>query len=429
VESTSKIKTLFMKKFLLSAIGCTAICFVVFFLQGCLKDKITHTYTILRPVYQTKEAVKTNIKSNLPKTIESPGKIFIYGNYVFLNEGDKGVHIIDNSNPSNPVVKAFIDIPGNQDIAVKGNTLYADMYGDLVSIDISDPLHAKLLKDIPDVFPERNYVGGFATNNTTVIVGWERKDTTVEVPLSSNKNYFVYSVSNIATPQLLYSSAAANPVGIGGSLARFSIVNDYLYAVDHHNLRAVAISNPNDLRIAGTLFAGFDIETIYPLKDKLFLGSMGGLYIYDISNPASPVANGNFVHARACDPVIADNDYAYVTLKAGTTCGPSNNELQILDIKDVTNPSLLKTYAMTSPSGLSKDGNTLFVCDGKDGLKIYNATDYSNLSLIKQVNSIEPIDVIAWSKNALVVTKDGLYQYDYSDLSNIHLNSKLTISK
>src|SRR4051812_32387363 len=101
-----------MKKFLLTAGISATICFLVFFLQGCLKDKATHTYTILRPVYQTKEVVKANIKSNGPKAIESPGKLFIYGNYFFLNEPDKGVHIIDNSNPSNPIVKAFIDIPG-----------------------------------------------------------------------------------------------------------------------------------------------------------------------------------------------------------------------------------------------------------------------------------------------------------------------------
>ena len=417
-----------MKKFILTAVGCLTMCFVLFFLQGCLKDKATHTYTILRPIYQAKEVVKANIKSNLPKTIESPGKIFIYGNYVFLNEPDKGVHVIDNSNPSNPVTKAFIDIPGNQDIAVKGNTLYADMYGDLVSVDISDPLNAKLLKTLPGVFPERNYLGGFATNNTMIVVGWERKDTTVDVDLSPNRDYLVFAYSNATTPQLLASDATKS-AGIGGSLARFCIVNDYLYAVDHHSLRSVLISNPSDPKVAVNWSAGFDIETIYPLKNKLFLGSMGGLYIYDISNPASPVAKGNFIHARACDPVVADDNYAYVTLKAGTSCGPSNNELQIVDIKDVMNPSLLKAYPMTGPSGLSKDGNTLFICDGKDGLKIYDATDNSKLNLIKQINNIEPSDVIAWNNNALVVTKDGLYQYDYSNLNDIHLSSKLTISK
>lgn len=181
-----------MKKLLLAAAIGTAMCFVAFFLQGCLKDQRTHTYTILRPIYQTKEAVKANIKSNGPRTIESPGKIFIYGNYVFLNELDKGVHIIDNTNPSSPVLKAFIDIPGNQDIAVKGNVLYADMYGTLVSIDISDPIHSKLLKDVSNVFPERSYLGGFVANSTMIIVGWEKKDTTVAESLAPSKEYVFF---------------------------------------------------------------------------------------------------------------------------------------------------------------------------------------------------------------------------------------------
>jgi hypothetical protein len=415
-----------MKKLLLAAGVCTALCFVAFFLQGCLKDKVTHSYTIFRPIYETKEIVKGNIKSNPAKTIGTPGKIYLYDNYVFLNELDKGVHVIDNSNPAHPVIKAFIDIPGNQDIAVKGNTLYADMYGSLVSIDITDPLNAMLLKDVPGVFPERSYLGGFVGNSNMVIVGWEKKDTTVDEVLGSTKDFVVSA--RFDNKSSLTASAASAPVGIAGSLARFSIVNDYLYAVDRHTLHSVSITNASDPKLVGNWPAGFDIETIYPLRDKLFIGSMGGMYIYDISNPASPQKKGSFGHARACDPVVADDNYAYVTLKAGTTCGPTENELQIVDIKDVMAPSLLKTYPMSAPTGLSKDGNTLFVCDGKEGLKVYNATDYSKLVLIKQISNIEPVDVIAWNGNALVMTKDGLYQYDYSDLNNIHLSSRLTFS-
>ncbi len=146
-----------MKKTLFTAFCC----FLLFSFQSCLKDKLTHTYTIFTPIYETKEAVSLNIKSNPPKDMQLPGKFFVYGNYIFLNEIDKGVHIIDNTDPANPVVKAFIDIPGNLDIAVKGNILYADMYQDLVAVDISDPLKAKLVKDLPDVFPERYYANGF----------------------------------------------------------------------------------------------------------------------------------------------------------------------------------------------------------------------------------------------------------------------------
>ena len=53
----------------------------------------------------------------------------------------------------------------------------------------------------------------------------------------------------------------------------------------------------------------------------------------------------------------------------------------------------------------------------------------SNLKLIKRIESIETSDVITLGGVALVVAKDGLYQYDYSDLNNIRFLSKITIAK
>ncbi|MBK5271144.1 MAG: hypothetical protein JJE22_09035, partial [Bacteroidia bacterium] len=111
---------------------------------SCLKDKLTKTYTVYEPVYRNKAEVLAEIGSNAPTDITSPGKIYQYGNYIFLNEINKGVHIIDNSNPASPVQRAFINVPGNLDIAVKGNILYADLFTDMITIDITDPLHSKL---------------------------------------------------------------------------------------------------------------------------------------------------------------------------------------------------------------------------------------------------------------------------------------------
>ncbi|NCU04596.1 MAG: hypothetical protein GXC73_11475, partial [Chitinophagaceae bacterium] len=79
------------------------ILFVTFsFLQSCLKDKCTQTYTLYRPVYKTKQQVWNEIKSKPAKTISNPGKITLFGNTIFLNEIDKGIHVIDNTNPSQP---------------------------------------------------------------------------------------------------------------------------------------------------------------------------------------------------------------------------------------------------------------------------------------------------------------------------------------
>jgi hypothetical protein len=152
------------------------------------------------------------------------------------------------------------------------------------------------------------------------------------------------------------------------------------------------------------------------------------MFIYSVSNPDNPVQTGQFTHVASCDPVIADDQYAYVTLRSGTTCNGFTNQLEVLQLNNL-NPTLLKVYPMTNPFGLSKDGNTLFICDGRDGLKVYNASNVQNLQLVKKIEGIETYDVITINGNAIVVAKDGLYQYDYSDLNNIKLRSKITITK
>ncbi|HEX8332640.1 MAG TPA: hypothetical protein VF622_08450, partial [Segetibacter sp.] len=148
-------------------------------LQGCLKDTYKRTYTMFIPQYKTSTDVRANIKSNAPKPIKNPGKLVVLGNYIYLNEIDKGIHVIDNSNPSSPVTKHFIDIPGNVDLALKGNTLYADLYSDMVTLDISNPTNVQVKKIIDDAFPFRRYQSGFYMDTNKIIVDWVRRDTTV----------------------------------------------------------------------------------------------------------------------------------------------------------------------------------------------------------------------------------------------------------
>ncbi len=400
-----------------------------FALQGCLKDKVTKTYTILTPVYKEKSEVYANIKSNAPAGVNAPGKIFLFGNYIFLNEVDKGVHIIDNTNPSNPVIKAFINIPGNLDIAVKGNTLYADLYSDLVVVDITNPLQAKFVKYVPDIFPERTYTGGFVADKSKIIVDWIRRDTTIDLnapPVYCSRCIYASFSSDTRGNS---GAAGGGPVGVAGSMARFSIVNNYMYTVNNNNLTSFNIVNSLDPQKTAEQQVGWNIETIYPFQNKLFIGSMTGMFIYDITNPAAPVAQGQFVHVRSCDPVITDGKYAYVTLRNGTACNGAVNQLDIVDISNVLSPSLARTHPMVNPHGLTKDNDLLFICDGKAGLKMYDAADPLNISLKKQITDLETYDAIAWNGNLLVVAKQGLYQFDYSSGNKLDLKSKISVNQ
>ena len=113
---------------------------------------------------------------------------------------------------------------------------------------------------------------------------------------------------------------------------RFGVTSDYLYAVTSSHLNALDIHNPATPVFAGTTYVGWDIETIYPHGNHLFIGSMSGMYIYNTDNPLQPTETSFFIHANVCDPAIADQGFAYVTLRNGTQCAGYINELNVVNL-------------------------------------------------------------------------------------------------
>jgi hypothetical protein len=422
-----------MKKNLISILSISIlIAYVVFLLPGCSKDgnkadTQKYTYTVYTPVYKSRADVIAGINGYASTPIEQAGKLYIKDNFIYVNEINKGIHIINNSDPSNPVQVAFLSIPGNIDIAIKGNILYADMYDELLALDITDPHHAKLTNTIKNFFTERTFIGSFLANtDDEVAVDWSEKDTTVEISTLPYPNCMdcLFETMNKGA-----SVPAANSTGTAGSMASMVVMNNYLYAIsERHSLGIIDISNPSSPQLDSSFFAGYDLETIYPFEDKLFLGSQIGVFMYDVSDPKNPVSVGQFEHGRACDPVIADGNYAYVTLHAGTECGGDANELDVIDISNITNSQLVKSYDLESPKGLSKDGSLLFVCDSTN-VKVFNAADPLVLTLTQTIASKSPYDVIAENKKLIVVNVDGLYQYDYSNINAIKLLSFIAAKK
>ena len=404
-------------------------------ITACVKDacKREHTYTYYEAVYKTKDEVRANIKSNTSRPIETPGKIYIRGNYVFLNEVDRGIHVIDNSNPSAPKPVSFIDIPGNLDMAVKGNILYADLYTDLVALDITDPVHAKLTKIVEGVFPYRVYGNGFvrSVSNDMIITDWVRRDTVLRESCDQPNWFRSWGRADVfmTTVNSSQSGAASSPIGTGGSMARFAILNERLYTVSISELEVFNITDSRNPGHTNTVSIGWNIETIYPFRDKLFIGSTSGMFIYHASNPDAPSLAGQFSHVSSCDPVVADDNYAYVTLRSGTECQGFTNQLEIVKLNNLTDPTLEKTYPMKNPHGLSKDADLLFICDGAAGLKVYNASDVKNLRLLDEVKDLDTYDVIAMNGIALISARDGLYQYSYADPENLKLLSRLVLEK
>ncbi len=124
---------------------------------SCRIDEPTEDFTVegLRPVYIMEE-LSDSIISLPPQPINQLGKIFYKDNLIYVGERGQGVHIIDNSNPEDPVRMGFIQIPGNKDVTIKGNLMYADNYADLLTIDISDMSDVKEIHRVQGVYPRRS---------------------------------------------------------------------------------------------------------------------------------------------------------------------------------------------------------------------------------------------------------------------------------
>jgi hypothetical protein len=216
-------------------------------------------------------------------------------------------------------------------------------------------------------------------------------------------------------------------VGVGGSMARFGIYENTLFAIDQTTLHIFSIAVPSTPVFKKDFNAGWGIETLFTVGDKMFLGSQTGMRIYDISIPNSPMYLADFWHLTGCDPVVVSGNYAYITLRGGNNCGNNVNQLVVVSIEEITKPIELKTYAMEGPYGLGIDGKTLFICDGDAGLKVYDVTDplSINKNLIVRYPEIQAFDVIPVNGLLIMIGDGGLYQYDYKNLKDIRLLSHI----
>jgi hypothetical protein len=421
--------------------ACLLAAAVLYGCQDMVKNTIT--YTVNEPVYMTFSEFRTPPPVKAAQAIVNPGKICLYGDYIFINEIAKGFHVIDNSNPASPRPVAFIHLPGNIDLAIKDNLLFADSYVDLVWFTIDQPAQpaaaGRLEEAFPNVLPpiENEYPMQEVDWKKGVVVGWEVKTITEEeersryIPYPWGCTTCLFLNDAASWGKAGYTSggsgSSSGAVAMTGSMARFAAYGDYLYVVTNSMLKVFVISG-NTVTKGHEQYLSWNTETIFAYDQKLFLGTTSGLLIYDITNPAVPAQLSSLNHVTGCDPVVVQGNYAYVTIRGGNACGQHLSLLDVVDISNPAQPALKATFDMHSPYGLGIDGNTLFVCD--QGLQVFDAADPLRIGTkrLAHFTGIAGFDVIPYNDVLMVIGSDGLYQYDYSDLQNIRQISVLSVT-
>ena len=339
------------------------------------EDLVDVTYFV--PVYETTNQLAQKVSIDPPKDYAEAGKIVTYQQYIFINKPQEGIHVVDNSDPANPQNLHFISIPGSLDMSIIDDHLYSDMYSALVVFDISSITEPQLIEDftVEDVFYYNPYITLDVVINTTeigqytryepidnslgIVTSW-RTEVRQEPLEDQELRYLMLESADVSTTATT-DGANFGEVSTAGSMTRFLPIDRYLYTINFNELVLFSIAEDYRPSRFARLDTGTQAETLFQLNDLLFVGSTTGMLMYDVASPSNPDYINSINHFRSCDPVVADADYAYVTLRGGTNCFTETNELQIIAISDPQNLEVVSRQVMFNPHGLAIHEDFLIV--------------------------------------------------------------------
>ena len=204
------------------------------------------------------------------------------------------------------------------------------------------------------------------------------------------------------------------------------VEGDYLYVLVGEILRVVSLQSPSGPVTVKEVSTGDIAEAMYIDASVLYVGSPTGVTLIDITDPANASVLSNVTHEWQCDPVVADNGIAYVTLgDRGGNCVGGLNQLDILDVSNLQAPSLLASYPMSNPHGLAIEGLTLYVADGYSGIKVLDVTDPLNVTTIDSLTGRSYQDVIVSNNILFAMGSSGIDLFDVSNTQQIQLKSSI----
>jgi hypothetical protein len=393
----------------------------ILLMHSCTLDQCDQkiTYTKATAIFANLDEFRNQNLVSAVQPIINPGKIYVSENLILIGEKSKGIHVIDNRNPTQPIAIHFLDIPGNHEMYIKDNYIYANSYYDLIKIDFSDLNNIHTADRLEEAFQV-----SIRSESGQSLIRFEYEQVTEEHACDSyflnDQIYYFDDKGALLDESAIPTSFVSNGSTIG-TANRMAFIEDELFVVNNTQLYAFDAEG-SQLKSSNKInrqdYIGWNIETLYAMAPYLFIGTQTGMQIHKVS-AEGVTTEGIFQHATSCDPVLPTaEEVAYVTLRSGDECPGDVNNLNVIDLNQINYPQLIQDIPLESPYGMTIIDNRLYVGQGENGLTVFDRTDPRRLLLIVQIDNISAYDIIAHPSNnglLLIASSTGLTQYQLDD--------------
>jgi hypothetical protein len=317
-------------------------------------------------------------------SIINPENMYLYDTILLVSDSVAGIHVYSVKNGSAPAFRMRIPLRGNNGVAMKGDVIYANSYGSIVTIRLTGP----------STYEVSSYIKGtptYAMNEGTGL-----------------------GCDPFGSPP---APVEAGSSGSGGSYAVFAVIDSYLYYLDGSNVVTLDISNPQSPQQLSQTHVDWSAETLFPTRKYLFVGGESGMYVLDRSNPSNLSEIGTVSHFRAYDPVVVSDTVAFVSLRMGSDPKVVQDEVLSVSLGSMANPYIISELSLTTPYGLAVSDSLLYVAQGYNGFALYNVKDPRQMTAVASWTTPSVKDFI-WAGNRLYVMTFGeIMIYDVTNPS------------
>jgi len=274
----------------------------------------------------------------------------VYGNYAYLMDVEKGLRIVDVSDPARPIEVASYNTTGNlmEVLRIGEKHLLAALYGDEGGLEVIE-LDGR----------------GAPLMGRSELTGLSIADLALAEP-------YAYLAAMESGLRILEVSNPEHLVEVGsyrasGLVDEVVVANGYAFVSlrhpDESEMQVIDVSTPHNPRLVGTFPLNEVLVGLATGRGTVLVGDwVGNVRIIDVSDPSNPTLLTEFKARGRISDVQIVGDTAYIAARSGG--------LQVVDLSDPRRPGEVAHYRTAWASGVDVLGELVYLSDLQNGLTI-----------------------------------------------------------